>query len=222
MSRAQPRFHRTNPPLPVVGNSQGVVKYSIRGKLDQQLTITTFMFLGPNNAPTGAQLTTLLTNIQAAVFPKYGLCVSSDWGGGNLETLDVVHRNDIGGVVSGANGGATGNRAAGHMPSEVAAQVIRYTTTKGQHGRGRYSLPGIATADVTGSSISAATLLTAIGNLNTALLGNFSDGTNIWVHCIGQRSTISPKLVVNAQPVNRFVIPTLLGTIRRRKVGRGK
>lgn len=222
MSRAQPRFRRTNPPLPVVGNNNGVVLYRIFGQVEGQMTISTFMYSSSNNAPTQAQLTTLLSAIQTAIFPLYGSCISIDWGGNNKETLDVVHRNDISGLISTANGGAFGTRAAGHLPTEVSAQLIRYTAFKGQHGRGRVSIPAIATADVTASSISSGTLITALANLTTALLVARSDGTNNWTHCIGSRIPISPKLVTNFAPVVRYVNKTLLGTIRRRKIGRGK
>jgi hypothetical protein len=222
MSRAVPRFHRTNAPLPLVGNNNGVVLYRIFGQLEGQMTISTFMFSSANNAPTQGQLTALLTAISAGVFPVYRLCLSNDWGGNNKETLDVVHRNDISGILTTANSASAGGRAAGHLPTEMAAVMIRYTAVKGQHGRGRVSLPGIALGDVTASVISSGTLLTALTNLQTQLLGTYSDGTNTWVHCIGSRQPTSHGLVTAFAPVTRYVTKVLLGTVRRRKIGRGK
>lgn len=222
MSRALPRFRRFNPTLPLVGLAQGVVLYRIFGRLEGQLTVSTFMYLGPNNSPTQGQLTTLLAAISAGVFAPYIACLSGDWGTGVEEHLDVVHRNDIQGVVSTANAGAVGGRANGHLPTEVAAVISRYTVFKGQHGRGRVSLPGIATADVTASTITAAGLLTAMTALGTQLLAGRSDGTNVWTSCIGQRQTATPRTIQAAAVIVKYVNRPILGTIRRRKLGRGK
>lgn len=222
MSKANPRYHRNNPPLPAVGTQNTIVLYRIIGQLEGQMTISTFMFSAGVSSVTTGQLTTLLSAIQTGIFPNYSACLSIDWGGNNKETLDVVNRNDIQGVLSTANGGAFGTRSAGHVPTEVAAVCIRYTPFKGQHGRGRVSLPGLAQADVTNSIISSAVLVSKISALTSSTLAAYSDGTNTWHHCIGQRSTTSPKLVVGFGLVTNYVNKVLLGTIRRRKIGRGK
>jgi len=221
MSRASPRFHRINPSLPAVGSTQGVALYRIWGAIEAQLTINTFMYLAPVNNPTQAQLTTLLTSISSIVFSVYKACLSTDWTL-TKETLDVVHRVDINGVVSTANVPSAGGRPAGHMPTEVAVVLNRRTAFKGQHGRGRVSLPAISTADVGASSILGAALPTALNNLRSSMLVGASDGANSWVPCIGQRTNVSPKFVVGAAILTAVTFDTLLGTIRRRKIGRGK
>jgi hypothetical protein len=220
MSRAVRRFIRVSPSLPAVGTAQGVVVYKIWGTLQQQVTINTFMFLGPNNSPTSTQLQTLLLAISTSYATPYLACLSSAYAI-QKETLDVLHRNDIQGVARITNAGVAGARGATAEPTTVAGVVLRYSAVKGQHGRGRFSLPGIATADVTASAITASALLTAMNTLAVLQFANYSDGVNNWTGCIGQRATTAPKLVIGASAVNRITVTPLLGTIRRRKIGRG-
>lgn len=221
MSRALPRFHRSNPPLPSVGTTNGVVLYRMIGSLEGQLTVTTFYFSSGVAAPTPAQLTTLLTNISTNLANQYATNISSDWTI-TRETLDVVHRADLAGVLSTARAGQAGGRAGGHLPTENAMVLVRYTAVKGQHGRGRIGLPPPAPADVTASRVSAAGLITTLNTLATQMLVTASDGANTWTPCSVQRATVPPKLVVGFSPLTRIVVNTLLGTVRRRKIGRGK
>lgn len=220
MSRAVPRFRRNNPSLPAVGTGN-VVVYKIVGTIEGQLTINTFMYQGAVPSPTQAQLTTLLTNISIGMFAKYVACISIDWTC-TLESLDVVSATIFNGVKTTANAGLGGSRAAGHEPTEVAAVLIRRTAVKGQHGRGRVSLPAIATADVSLSRISAGAITVALNALGTEMLVSFSDGTNTWNPCVGQRMLASPRLVIGASPLTAVTVDSLLGTVRRRKIGRGK
>jgi hypothetical protein len=185
------------------------------------MTVSTFYYTGPLAAPTQAQLNTLLTNISAAVLPSYKACLSADWTV-TKETLDVVHVNNIQGVTTTTHAGQAGGRPAGHMPTEVAIVMLRKSGTKGQHGRGRLSLPAVSTADVASSSLTGAAITTALNALVTAMLATASDGTNPWTQAIAQRAGVSPKLVVGVATVLTVAYNSLLGTIRRRKVGRGK
>lgn len=221
MSRASPRFKRISPSLPPVGTGNGVVMYRIQGQIENQLTVSTFMLSAPVPAPTTAQLNTLLTNLHTALFGKYGACLSADWTAVS-EQLLVVHRNDLAGVQSLAAAGTAGARPAGHLPTEVAAVILRVSAVKGQHGRGRLSLPAISTADVTASKVTLAAEITNLNALAAAMIGTVSDGTNNWTFCIGQRATTSPKLVIGFSPIASAAPNLLLGTIRRRKIGRGK
>lgn len=221
MSRATPRFRRTNPHLPLVGSGNGVVVYKVIGSIEGQLTISTFMYSSQIPAPTNAQLQTLLGNISANIFNAYKACVSADWVCTG-ETVDVVHRNDIQGVSSVANAGVVGTRAAGHEPTEIAAVIIRSSAVKGQHGRGRLSLPAVATVDVTASRITGAGMLAALLALINAMLLVATDGVNNYTPSIGERAPTPPKLIVGFSPLVRLRSTTLLGTIRRRKIGRGK
>lgn len=221
MSRAAPRFRRVNPPLPLVGTTNGVVLYRIWGNLENQLTINTFYFAAAVPNPTASQLATLNANIRGALFNNYTACLSVDWQALKC-TLDVVHRNDIIGVIDTSITGTSGGRGAGHLPTEVAIVIIRYSQVKGQHGRGRIGLPGVAAADTLNSRVNAGSLITALGGLTSAMATTASDGTNTWTPSVVQRSPVSPKLVIGFSATGRIIANLLLGTVRRRKIGRGK
>jgi hypothetical protein len=194
--------------------------YRILGTIDGQLTVNTFVYTAGVPAPTTLQLSTLLTNISTNMFVAYKNCLSADWAS-TAESLTVVHRNDIATTVSTVNAAIAGARAAGHEPSEVAAILNRITALKGQHGRGRCSLPGIATADVSGSRLAGAiigVMTTLCGKMTTTA----SDGSNTWIPSLGTRSLTSPRLVTSFALLTNASVNTLLGTVRRRKIGRGK
>ena len=221
MSRANPRFRRVNPPLPPVGAGNGIVQYQIRGSIEGQLTISSFYYSAAVPVPTPGQLATLRGNISTNLLAKYALCVSADWAL-TIEVLNVVHRNDLFGSTSTGNVPTVGGRPAGHLPTEVAGVINKVSAVKGQHGRGRLSLPAIATSDVTLSRITNAGELAALNNLEGAMLATATDGVNTWTPCIAQRGVVPPKLVVGFTPLVTAITNTLLGTIRRRKIGRGK
>lgn len=221
MSRQNPRVRRTNPNLPLVGTTNGVVMYVIEGRIEGQMTVNTFMYSAAVPNPSSALLNTLLTNISTNLFAKFKNCVSADWTCFR-EQLKVVHRNDIATVQSNTNLSITGGRPAGHEPTEVAGIVLRVSATKGQHGRGRLSFPGICTADVSSSNWTSGALATALGLFTVAALNTVSDGTNTWTHCIGQRTNVSPKLIIGFAPITTYLGTQILGTVRRRKIGRGK
>lgn len=222
MSRANPRFRRTNPSLNPVGLTNGVVQYVIEGRLENQMTLSTFMFVAANPNPTQAQLSTLSTAISSGVFPKYAALISADWTCFR-ELLKCVHRNDIATNISTGRAQSPGTRPAGHEPTEVAGLFLRQTPTKGQHGRGRVSIPGVYTGDVTNSNWTGVTISLNQTAFNNSLVGvNFSDGTNNWLYCVGQRGSATPRLITNYAVISSQTASLLLGTVRRRKVGRGK
>lgn len=220
MSRANPRYRRINP-LGLAVGAGGVVEYICQGSIEGQMTINTFYYYAPVAAPSPTQLVNLETAISTIMFPRIAACVSSDWTCVR-ELLNVVHRNDLLGVVNVFNAGNAGTRPATHLPTEVAAVVLKKTLLKGQHGRGRISLPAINPADVTASTITNAVLKTNLTNLCTAMLTANSDGTNNWTPCVATRSTVTPKLVTNYSLLTVAVPDYVLGTVRRRKLGRGK
>lgn len=221
MSRASPRFKRVSPPLPAVGTSNGVVLYRILGQLEGQMTLTTFYYSAAVPLPTPAQLATLLTNISTALFGAYKGAICVDWSC-TSEQLTVVHRNDVAGKISTANAGAVGVRTSPHLPTEVAVVLLRQSAVKGQHGRGRLSLPAVSAGDVTASKIAVASEITALNLLASQMLLTVSDGTNTWTPCITQRATTPPRLVVGFSALTAVTPNVLLGTVRRRKIGRGK
>jgi hypothetical protein len=220
MSAAQPRFRRNNPHLPPVGNTFGIVQYKIIGTIESQQTVSTFTYQAAVPAPSGTLMTTLLNNISTNLRAAYAACLSSAWLL-TEEDLDCIHRNDINGVFTTAHSGLTGGRGPTTLPTTVAIVINRTSNVKGQHGRGRVSLPAVVAADTTLSKISAAGLITALIALETAMMVTASDGINVWTPCIAERANVSPRLAIGSSALQTVVHDSLLGTIRRRKIGRG-
>lgn len=221
MSKANPRFKRVNPPLPVVPAGANVCLYRIVGSVENQLTVTTFYFMGGNAPPTTLQLGTILTNASNALRVLYLSCIAADWSLVS-ERIDVVNVNSIQGQTIVTNAGALGSRVAPHLPTQMAAVILRQSNVKGQHGRGRISLPAISAGDCTESTITLAAEKTALANLAAAFTTTITDGVNVYTPVIVQRSTATPRLVIGASPITGTHVNFLLGTIRRRKIGRGK
>lgn len=221
MSRAVPRYHRTNPSLPAVANTECVVVVRVIGKIENQTTMNTFYYFAPVNPPSALQIGTVGTNWQVSFAALYTACISADWTWVQTR-VDVVSRNDLSGVSIVNLAGTAGSRAAGHEPTQMGIVIRRGTTVKGQHGRGRFTLPAPASADITNSTVTSGALITALTNLENALINTVSDGVNNWTPCIAQRSPNSPKLVTGRAQINSYLANLVLGTIRRRKIGVGR
>jgi hypothetical protein len=220
MSRLNPRYHRINPLGTAVGVTNGLVRYILQGSIESQMTIIEIDFWAAVPAPTVNTLTTLLTNISAGVFASLKNLSSADWTC-VAEMLGCIHLNNVMGVKSVTNAGTAGGRAAGHEPTEVAQPILKLTGLKGQHGRGRISIPAIATADVVGSQITAAAWNTAESTFATNVQAGFSDGAATWYPCVSTRVK-GAQTFQYFSPVTSWRKSTYLGTIRRRKIGRGK
>lgn len=220
MSRANPRFHRFNAALPSVTGT-GVVEYIIQGSIEGQLTISTFFYQAAVPAPTQVQLTNLGNNLNTAFLSKYLALMAGEWTM-TRQLVNVVHVNNIQGIIGTGSAGAAGTGGTLHQPTEVAAIVIRRSAVKGQHGRGRLSLPAVPLNAVSGSSINQTAYITNAGTLATQMLATVSDGTNNWTPVIAQRAPTSPRLVIGAAALSAAALNTLLGTVRRRRIGRGK
>lgn len=217
MSRANPRFRRDNPVLPIALTNVWRVKFY--GVLEGQMTLSSFYYIDSNTK--GTNLATAQANLQAALpsiggpLVTYGAACSSDWQFQSL-VIDSPNNPTLSPLVTPYV--TTGGGPAGHEPTTVAAVVARQTATKGQCGRGHVLVPAVPTAWVTDSEITTLTAYTALANgmkltlttgPDTFTPGIWSKGTRT-VHQFGFDFLISatPRVV--------------LGTCRRRKLGRGK
>jgi len=218
MSRANPRFRRQNQKLPVP--TSNVYRVRLLGSFENQLTSNSFYFFDGN--PFASTTLTNLQNLSTAIgaagslIPKYVAAISVDW---HLTGYIIDSPTSPSLAALNVQQITVGGGPAGHEPTEVAAPFIRYSSVKGQCGRGRFSLPAVPTSWVTGSNT---TTNTAYFALATEVLVNLTAGADTFHPCIFSRngSRAFPGLGVSA--LTACTYSTLLGTIRRRKVGRGK
>lgn len=217
MSRKNPRFTRPNNALPApTGN---VWRVRALGIVENQYTINTFWFQDELSPGTGTATVaaTLLAGIQAAsnLQAKLLAACSIDW---NLyqwliDSPNNPNLNTQATVVSIFAGGPSS-----HEPTTVATVIARYTNFKGQCGRGHVSIPAVPTVWVTASSV---TTFTAYNALAIQMVQQVTNGGHTFTPGLYSKGS---KLHQTAgfAPLASVQARTFLGTVRRRKIGRGK
>ena len=120
--------------------------------------------------------------------------------------------------------GVLGTAGAANLPLEMAATVTKVTGLKGQHGRGRLSMPAVPTSFTTPATdpnqLNAAALA-AYNPLFAAWLGGVSSFGINYVPTLSTRPVPPSPLVSFAAPILSFDVRPVLGTARTRKEGRG-
>jgi len=215
MSRAVPRYHRINAPLPTpTPNKWEVI---VRGLIEGQMTINTFYYDDQGAALSTTSESNLAGGFITANWVAYRACLSSDWTATDIQVkclTDITRATYINTTITGN----AGTGPAGHEPTYVAAVLLRLTKYKGQCGRGRIGLPAVPTSWVTASTITTATAYTTLAALLTA---NFVAGGTTYVNALWSRGP-RPSRAVGAAPLTQVLVSTKLGTVRRRKLGRGR
>lgn len=121
--------------------------------------------------------------------------------------------------------GTAGTVAQAPLPDEIGALIRKSSLLKGQHGRGRITVPCVPvtfTTPATDPDVLNATGITAFNSLATALGGNVTASGILFVPVISTRPALPDTVVTKAQVINQFQAETVLGTARRRKKGRGE
>jgi hypothetical protein len=221
MSRANPRFRRANTPLPAV--AQNLYQANIQFSLLSQVCVCTTYWNDGQAAGTGVSPTALAAGVNA---------LASTWQpvmGNNCFVTGVIVR-----CLNNPTYVSVSRFLAAPLPGTVASAsdgtiysptIIRQTAWRGQAGRGRVSIPGLPASFVTatGEALTAAavTAYTAWGN--QWLMGTIVNSGLTFTAYLYSRGlrTQTPKIPGAAQ-INSFSIRPLVGTVRRRKLGRGK
>jgi hypothetical protein len=221
MSRANPRFRRANPPLPPPVNNcyQANVLFT---SFSQQFLAT--LYYADNQAlGTGVNPTALNAAVTA------GLASFQPVFATDVAVTGVITRSLTSPTVISQTrmlAAPLVGTAAGLSEGTIAAATIRRTTViRGQAGRGHVNLGPVPDAFITagGTTLTPAAIALystwATTNLGTVITSGGINFTPI-VFSRGLR-TQTPKLL-GASPVNTLQVIPLLGTVRRRKIGRGK
>src|ERR1700738_5303354 len=153
MSRAQPRFKRVNPPLPLA--TANVWQVSVIGSIENQSTINTFYYWDNAAALISTSEQNISNGWQTALLGPYRACISADWGMQAIKVQCLTSQQRVPLLDTSVVGNA-GTAPAGHAPTEVAAIMQRKTNFKGQSGRGRIMLPAVSLTHITGSALNAA------------------------------------------------------------------
>lgn len=175
-------------------------------------------------ATTPAQMLAFIVAWQATNEANYLACLTPD------TTLDgysvaVIDTNTIPTLFQGVTPGTVGSVAGHALPLEMACVIHRVTGLKGQHGIGRWSMPAIpisfSTPATDPNKINAAGI-TAYGTLAASVTASVVAAGRTWEAVVTTRPIKPATLVIRAQPVTSYLVVPLMGTIRRRKEGRGQ
>lgn len=220
MSRANPRYRRTNPTLPVPTGH--VVQLILQGTCDNQVVLNVLHYMSGNETPTTATLGTFVTAWIAANQASYLACLSSDYSL-SLYKAQYLDQPSVQTLQSSSGLPAPGTGAAGHAPNQVAALISLYSAVRGQSGRGRVYLPGVPAGAVTNSILSGAQL-TAMATLLTKLQTTVVGGAVNYVPVIWSRRNYNKLTGAGggASPIIQGATNKTVATIRRRRIGRGK
>lgn len=220
MSRANPRFRRRNPNLPALTND--VLRVKIVGQIENQVTVSSFFYRGPTlpNNCTLADLTDLGTGFVAVgnMLSKFVAAVSADWTL-TAVNIDCPTTPSLAPLITAQTG--NGGGPTPHLPTEVAMPLIRQTAVKGQCGRGRLSTPAVPSAWVTASKLTTTGAHLALaGQMELTIVQGGKTYTPVVYSAHGSRVFPIP----GSADITLVSLSTglLVGTIRRRKIGRGK
>lgn len=215
MSRAKPRFNRTNPQLPAA--VPNLFELVVRGEIENQLTINTFYYADGGVAltpTTEADIATAWVTLNGLQYRNF---LSSDWTGTDVKVQCLTSPSRMPGY---ANYASPGGGPAGHEPTNVGVTFLRMSGIKGQAGRGRITTPAVPSGWVTASTLNATgdTAAAAFGPLlDTAFLAGARTMTP---QIVSRHNKNGPPL--GASPVLSWNVNRTMGSCRRRKLGRGK
>ncbi len=214
---------RNNPALPLV--TSAIAQVTIGTLTNGQVCLNTFHYLSSVFAtpPSLADLTALGNAWDSALDIKFKACLSP---------LTALYSQSVADIHYGVTPtysvpyapGTVGTAGATNLPLEMGVTLSRYTNTKGQHGRGRITMPAIPntfTTPATDSNQLNATGLAAYLALCNQLLVPLTAGAITWTHVVATRPAAPSTTTDYAAAVVRYDIRSVLGTARTRKEGRG-
>lgn len=214
---------RNNPASPLI--TSALARVTIGTITSGQVCMNTFDYLWsvPSTFASLADLTalgnawdsaldTLLKGVLSPLTSLYSMSVA-ELHYGNAPTYSALYAP-----------GTIGTAGATPLPLEMGVTLSRVGALKGQHGRGRVTMPAVPNTFTTpaadANKINATGLAAYLAFCNKLLLP-LTVGTATWTHVISTRP-IPPTLTVDhAIAVAVYNVGTVLGTARTRKEGRG-
>jgi hypothetical protein len=212
---------RNNTPAPALTGDLARVVLQYKGPGGLYQTVHDYMANG-FGVLTTAVLSALASAFETAVQPSLLNALSNQVTVTQYTAEDLNPSKAPSQTVASNTGG---NVAAAPLPSEMCATVRKNSTLKGQHGRGRISLPGVPVTfptPTTNPDVIGSTGLSVYATLCTALQNSLTAAGVNFVPVITTRPSSPGAMPTNAQPTSSWTTDATLGTTRRRKPGRGR
>lgn len=206
-------------PPPITGDCYRITVFS---RAQAQVCMNTFEVMGDAFAASPAtNMAAILAAWVLAVETQYRAC---------LTTQSRIFRYNIQCISSNAPASIDslvnnpGTLAVDPLPIEMGALLKKTGPLKGQHGRGRVYMPSIPTTFTTPAT--ECNLLNVLGQTAYQALGNLIQAPVV-VGGINYTPIVSPRpkppavVVTTAADITLHQPVALLGTVRRRREGRG-
>jgi len=209
-------YTRNNPALPAL--TPNLWQIVLKGRIEGQSTFNTFYYHDGGGVVGPTTETTAMAAWQSMMATFWAPMISTDWLAVSVTMESLTQLTRVPVTVAGL-AGMNGSVVGGHADTMLAITLLRQSGYRGQCGRGRLALPGCPLTFVTQSSLSAAGLLAIVPN-STALANTFADGPTTYTpHIYSKGSHFAPTR--GSAPVLTTGWDSVIGTCRRRKLGRG-
>lgn len=212
---------RNNPPLPPL--TFAVIRYTVQTTYLAQIyeSILDYIASGPVTlSPT--VLGVFDTNWRTANLTDFLACISQDAMFVRTYTADL--RPATTPTVVNASGPTAGTVASHPLPGPVAAILTKRTNIKGQHGRGRMMMPWVGisfTTPATDPNVLNNTAFSAYNAFIAAITVPVAAGGANWTPSVITRPVPPAIAVTNGANIESWTVQSILGTVRRRREGRG-
>lgn len=220
MSRAVPRFHRVSalaPPL-----TGDAVRITTVTTSQSQLCMNVFDYeASALNAVNATNIVAVANAWTAANQAAYFACMTSDT---TAVSISVQVPSSVSVASANVPWVGVGTVAGNQYPLEMAAVLSKYSALKGQHGRGRTYMPALPVSFITpviDPNVLNATGIAAYNAFTAGLMGGLVVGGFNLSLAILTRPKKPITIVSQGVLVSRWVTQRLLGTVRRRREGRG-
>jgi hypothetical protein len=212
---------RVNTPAPPITGDCFRMQLGVLEEAQQCIFTCDYMgagFLGPTNADMLALQTAWLAIIQGPL-----AAVIANTAATNYASTQLLSTGTTPTLVQLVGGVGLGGALC--SPLEVSAIISFQSALKGQHGIGRRYIPAVPqafcnTAAGKGSQLTAAAV-TAYQALAFAMLTNVAAGAFVLQPAVFTRPVSPAFLVTRASLLLTSVVRPILGTVRRRRIGRG-
>ncbi len=215
-----PRF---NPPADPT--TKAIARVTIGTKTAGSICLTTFDYQWNTAAtsPTLTDLNNLGNDWHTAFDTDFLACLSPQTSLYSTTVAELHYGTSPTYSVLDAPG-TVGTAGATALNLELGVTMTRYGPLKGQHGRGRITMPAVPNTFVTpatDSNVINATGLTAYNALAAGLVSPLVRGGSTWTPFISTRPVPPSTLVDFGVLISNYAVRTIMGTARTRKEGRG-
>jgi hypothetical protein len=221
MSRANPRFRRDQLPLPVPPVGAALLRFLVQGSIQGQTTLSSFCYRGQLAWLATFAEVDFSTAWETALKARYLDMLSDDFFITNYIVQWALPASRASVVLPPA-GVVAGTVVSSSLDTMLASVFLRSTGLKTACGRGRVELPAIPISFITGGS----SFLNTAGRAQAALTQNILGASltvdgNVWAPCLISHGTRLHPGVLGTSDIVDVGFNPKVGTIRRRKVGRG-